>query len=90
VLHVNILKKGLLSSVVVSCSVSQCVAECRIVLHANKLKKGCLSRVLVSCSVLQCISVCRSVLQCVAVCCSVLQCVTHEHVEEGPLVESSS
>ena len=75
VLHVNILKKGRVSRVVVSCSVLQCFAVCCSVLQ-------CFA---VCCSVLQCFAVCCSVLRAnilkksqpsrVMVCCSVAWCV---------------
>ena len=81
VLHVNILKKGRVSRVVVSCSVLQCFAVCCSVLRANILKKSQPSRVMVCCSVAWCVVL----LQCVAACCTTPTILTFQKEDIGPL-----
>ena len=63
-------------SVIVRCSVLQCVAVCCNVLQCVAMCCNVLQCVAVCCSVLQCVAMCCNVLQCVAMCCSVLQRVT--------------
>jgi len=64
----NSAKSSRLPSLLVFCSVSQCLAVQYVTVCCSALR--CVA---VCCSVLQCVAVCCSVLQCVAVCCSVLQ-----------------